>query len=111
ESGGGAGGVFAAPPETPSTVIARVRQFIRSAESGPLYESDPPEISKPEIRAADDVYDRAVKDSKARQDSKVAEARGYTLFFLLLIGPIPLGVFAASLLVRPRGVVLLPPRL
>src|SRR5437763_7406367 len=104
EGGGSPPGGFGAPPETPPAVLARVRQLIRSAEAGTLYESDPAEIAKPEIKAADDVYDRAVKDSKARQDAKVAEARGVSLFFLLLIGPIPLAVFAASFVFGRRGV-------
>jgi putative ABC transport system permease protein len=97
---------MAGPPPTPNAVTARVRQLIRSAEDGSLYQSPGGEITKEEIRAADDVYDRAVKDSKAKQDAKVAEARGYSLFFLLLIGPIPLGVFAASFVFGRRGVVL-----
>jgi putative ABC transport system permease protein len=94
------------PPPTPDEVAARVRQLIRSAEDGSLYESAGPEITKEEYRAADDVYDRAVKDSKARQDAKVAEARGYSLFFLLLLGPLPLVVFAASFVFGRRGVIL-----
>jgi putative ABC transport system permease protein len=106
EAGGGPPGGFGGPPETPPAVIARVRQLIRSAEAGTLYETEPVEISKPEIRAADDVYDRAVKDSKARQDAKVASARGISLFFLLLIGPIPLGVYGASFVFGRRGVIL-----
>ena len=106
EGGGGPPGGFGGPPETPPAVIAQVKQLIRSAEDGTLYEADPGEITKPEIRAADDVYDRAVKDSKARQDSKVARNRGVSLFFLLLLGPIPLGVFVSSFVFGRRGVVL-----
>jgi putative ABC transport system permease protein len=99
---GGAG-----PPPTPSAVTARVRELIRDAGDGSLYRDaggDP--ITKEEFRAADDVYDRAVKDSKADQDRVVQRARGITLYVLLLVGPIPLAVFASALAFGRRGVVL-----
>src|SRR5262245_45339227 len=107
EGGGGPpGGGFGGPPPTPPDVTARVKQLIRAAQDGSLYTSSGGEISKEEIRAADDVYDRAVKDSKGYQDSKVAEARGVSLLFLLLIGPIPLGVYVVAMIIGRRGVVL-----
>jgi len=107
EGGGGPPPGMAGPPETPDAVTARVKEIIRKAQDGSLYSESPAgEITKEEIRAADDVYDRAVKDSKATQDKTVARARGISLFFLMLVGPIPLAVFTSSLVFGRRGVVL-----
>src|SRR5262249_28400327 len=107
EGGGGPPPGMAGPPDTPDAVTARVNDIIRAAQDGSLYSASPGgEITKEEIRAADDIYDRAVKDSKSRQDKVVARVRGVSLFFLLLIGPIPLGVYVAALIIGRRGVVL-----
>lgn len=95
------------PPPTPDPVIDRVRGLIRAAEDGSLYAGPSvPELTKEEIRTADDVYDRAVKDSKANQDSSAQLIRGLTLYFLLLLGPLPLVVFGSALVFGRRGVVL-----
>lgn len=98
---------FGGPPPTPPTVIAKVRKLIQAAQDGSLYEGQPEEeISKDDIRTADDIYDRAVKDSKAAQDSVAQRVRGVGLYLLLMLGPIPLAVFAAAGVFGRRGVVL-----
>jgi putative ABC transport system permease protein len=98
---------MAGPPPTPKAVTLRVATLIRGAQDGSLYsESAPSQLTKDELRAADDVYDRALKDSKAGQDSTVQLIRGLGLFFLLLAGPLPLAVFLASQIFGRRGVIL-----
>src|SRR5262245_47851916 len=95
------------PPPTPEPVIAKVGEIIRAAQAGTLYiTTTPAEMTKEQLRAVDDIYDRAVKDSKGAQDSTVQRARAVTLYFLLLAGPIPLAVFAAAFVFGRRGVVL-----
>jgi putative ABC transport system permease protein len=108
---GGMGGPppgMAGPPPTPKAVTGRVRELIRGAEDGSLYANPTgEEITKEEIKKADDIYDRAVKDSKADQDSVAQRVRGVTLYFLLMVGPIPLAVFTSALVFGRRGVVLI----
>jgi putative ABC transport system permease protein len=99
-------GMPAGPPPTPDAVLAYVGGLIRKVQDGSLYEGPAGEITKEEVRAADDVYDRAVKDSKVKQDSVAQRARGISLFVLLLLGPIPLVVYGSSLVFGRRGVVL-----
>jgi putative ABC transport system permease protein len=95
------------PPATPTAVTAKVADILRAAEDGSLYSGPPTgELTKEELRAADDVYDRAVKDSRADQDRAMQRARAVSLFFLLVAGPIPLAVFVASFVFGRRGVVL-----
>jgi putative ABC transport system permease protein len=95
------------PPPTPDAVIDKVRDIIRAAQDGTLYTATTPaEMTKEQIRAVDDIYDRAVKDSKGAQDATVQRARAVTLYFLLLAGPVPLGVFVAAFVFGRRGVVL-----
>ena len=98
---------MAGPPPTPVPVIARAGQLIRQAQDGSLYENGSGgEISKEEVRAADDIYDRAVKDSKVNQDAVIGFVRGVSLFVLLLLGPVPLAVYGSALVFGRRGVVL-----
>jgi putative ABC transport system permease protein len=97
----------AGPPPTPNAVTAKVSQIIQQAEDGSLYSArTDAEVDKQQIRTADDIYDRAVKDSKADQDAVAQRVRGLTLYFLLLVGPIPMIVFASSFVFGRRGVVL-----
>jgi putative ABC transport system permease protein len=104
---GGPPGGFGGPPPTPPAVTVRVADLIRKALDGSIYANETPGgLTKEEARAADDVYDRAVKDSKAAQDGTVQRIRGFSLFLLLLVGPLPLTVFAASFVFGRRGVVL-----
>jgi putative ABC transport system permease protein len=107
QSPGGPPPGMAGPPPTPTAVTARVKEIISAAENGSLYSESPTrELTKQEVRAADDVYDRAVKDSKADQDRAMQKARAVSLFFLLVAGPIPLAGFVASFVFGRRGVVL-----
>ena len=63
-------------------------------------------MSKETLLAADDYFDRAVKDSKAKQDKSVQGMRAYILYLLLILGPIPLAVFIVAYVLGRRGVVL-----
>ncbi len=95
------------PPETPKAVIKRVGQIIKSAQDGSLYQEPPSrEMNKLEILAINDLYERAVKDSKWKQDGMVRQFRAISLYLLLILGPIPLAVFSASWVFGRRGVVL-----
>lgn len=95
------------PPPVPAAVTRRVAEMIAAAADGSLYASPAgDELSKEDLREADDVFDRAVKETKGKQDSRVQTVRAVGLYGMLLLGPIPMLVFVSSFLFGRRAVVL-----
>jgi putative ABC transport system permease protein len=92
---------------TPPEVTKKAKQLIQAHEAGSLYSKESTrEINRETMLAAQTYFDRAVKDTKASQDSLMFLLRGLGMFFLLIIGPVPLVVFMTAAIVGRRGVSL-----
>lgn len=100
---------MAGPPPTPPIITLKVKELLAAHENGSLYEGADTgvEITREEIRAAEDFFDRGLKASKANQDKMVQGFRGVSLYFLILVGPIPLVVFIASVFFGKRMITLI----
>jgi putative ABC transport system permease protein len=94
-------------PPAPDAVIVRAGEYIEAQEDGSLY-SGPrsADVSKETIIAANDYFDRAVKDSKTKQEKSIQRFRSFVLYFLLILGPIPLTALITAFILGRRGVVL-----
>jgi putative ABC transport system permease protein len=94
-------------PPVPKAVTAKVAEIIAAEKDGSLYSgTDTEPAPKETLRAADDIYDRAVKESKTQQEKGLFRTRAMWMYFLLILGPIPLAVFTAAFIFGRRGVVL-----
>jgi putative ABC transport system permease protein len=95
------------PPPIPDAVKAEVSRLIAAHNDGSLYATaSTEEVSKETLAAAQDYFNRAVRDSKLAQEKKAQSMRGYVLYVLLILGPIPLLAFTTAFVLGPRGVIL-----
>ncbi|HVK07418.1 MAG TPA: ABC transporter permease [Gemmataceae bacterium] len=95
------------PASTPAAVVRRAAELIAAREDGSLYVNPSgEELTKAEIYEADGYFDRAVKETKLKQDTAVNRLRAFGLYVMLLFGPFPLLVFASSFVVGRHGAVL-----
>ncbi|MSR52277.1 MAG: ABC transporter permease [Gemmataceae bacterium] len=95
------------PPPVPTAVIAKVAEYIAAAQNGSLYEgANRSTVDKSVLRAADNYFDRAGKESKAAKEKQISAIRAIILYVFLILGPIPLMVFITAFLLGRRGVVL-----
>ncbi|HJZ92513.1 MAG TPA: ABC transporter permease, partial [Gemmataceae bacterium] len=94
-------------PPVPDAVMDKVAQYIAAARDGSIYSDGyTHEVSKETLRDANDYFDRAVRESKTKQERQIQGMRAYAMYFLLILGPIPLLTFVTAFIVGRRGVVL-----
>lgn len=94
-------------PPVPRKVIKKAAEIIAAEEKGTLYTGNSAkQLSKTTLFTADDYFNRAVKESRTNQDKVALQMRAFSLYFMLIVGPIPLAVFATAWLLGRRGVVL-----
>jgi putative ABC transport system permease protein len=95
------------PPPVPDAVKAEAARLIAAHNDGSLYataNSEP--VPKETIAAAQDYFNRAVRDTKLAQEKSAQRMRANLLYLLLILGPIPLLTFVTAFVLGPRGVVL-----
>lgn len=94
-------------PPVPDEVIAKAAAIIAAHNNGSLYSGHNTQaVPKETLFAAEDYFGRAVKESKLKQDKDAQQLRAFSLYFLLVLGPIPLAVFVTAFILGRRGVVL-----
>lgn len=94
-------------PPVPRKVIAKAAEVIAAERKGTLYSdsnSDP--VSKDSLALVEDHFERAVKESRINQDKLAHQMRAFSMYFLLVVGPIPLAAFVTAWVLGRRGVVL-----
>jgi putative ABC transport system permease protein len=94
-------------PPVPREIIVKAAEIIAAEKNGTLYSGNNTKtVSKATLAAADDYFDRALKESRTNQDKFVQQVRAMSLYFMLVLGPIPLAVFVTAFILGRRGVVL-----
>ncbi len=91
----------------PPTVLAHVKEIIERAQAGPINETSEKSLSADEIIAAESIYLSVVEGTKAEQDSRSQLIRALLMYGLLLMGPIPLMVMIASVILGKRQFTLI----
>ena len=74
----------------PKAVMAKAAEYVAAERDGSIYSGTSPKSPQRMLSAAAGYFDRALKDSKTNQDKSVQKVRAFGMYFLLVLGPIPL---------------------